>query len=96
MELKDKKPPFFTPWTDADDKKLMEMKKKDVKLDNTALWGLINVQKSDHEAAFWLSWHEEQEKILKPLKILHDVAVDLEGKIEEMSREKIQLQQTIS
>ncbi len=63
MELKDKKPPFFTHWTDADDKKLMELKKKDVKLDNTALWGLINVQKSEQEAAFLLSLHEEQKKI---------------------------------
>ena len=40
IELKDKKPPFFAPWTDADEKKLTEMKKKDIK-------NLLEVTKKD-------------------------------------------------
>jgi len=88
MELKDKKPPFFAPWTDADEKKLMEMKKKDIKLDDTALGRLINVRKREQEAAFWSSSCKEREFFLKGLKIIHDVAEDLEGKTKETRRDK--------
>ncbi len=88
IELKVKKPPFFAPWTDTDEAKLVEMKKKDIKLEDTALGRLRDVRKREQEAAFQSSSREEREKILKWLKNLHDAAGESEGKMEEKGKKR--------
>ncbi len=47
-EVKDRKPPFFAPWTDEDEDKLDQLKKKEIKFDDTALGRLVNVWKREH------------------------------------------------
>ncbi len=47
-EVKDRKPPFFAPWTDEDEDKLDKLKKKEIKFDDTALGRLVNVWKREH------------------------------------------------
>ncbi len=69
--MKGKKPPFFAPRTDQDENKLDELKKKEINLADTALGWLVDVQKQEHTAAFWLSSCDEH-KILKNFHRLHD------------------------
>ncbi len=89
MEQKEKHPPVFAPQTDADEVKLMDIKKEDIHLEDTTLSGLVNFCKHEHKAVFQLSSWEGHEKMLKWLQDHHDDAQESEGKIEEqMSREK--------
>ncbi len=59
-EMKDRKPPFFAPWTDLDEDKLDKLRKKEIKFDDTAVGRLVDVWKWEHEAAFCSSSHDEQ------------------------------------